>query len=142
MLIEDVHVRHEFRTRSKEILTLLSRKDMTTDLCRYGDQDTGRKLLSIAAEMDWYEGVLFLLNRGVNINETDRENRTALIDCLISTNTNIITALVKKPECNLDIQTRTGHTAAHYAVMMNVRLSFCISRSRFLVHRKSHFLKF
>ncbi len=130
-LIEDAHILHGFRTHSKEILTLLSRKDMVPYLFRYGEQDTGRKLLSIAAETDWYEGVLFLLNRGVNINETDRENRTALIDCLTSTDTNIITALVKKPECNLDIQTRTGHTAAHYAVMMNVRLSFYISKLMF-----------
>jgi len=130
-LIEDAHILHGFRTHSKEILTLLSRKDMVPYLFRYGEQDTGRKLLSIAAETDWYEGVLFLLNRGVNINETDRENRTALIDCLTSTDTNIITALVKKPECNLDIQTRTGHTAAHYAVMMNVILSFYISKLMF-----------
>jgi len=130
-LIEDTHILHGFRTHSKEILTLLSRKDMVPYLFRYGEQDTGRKLLSIAAETDWYEGVLFLLNRGVNINETDRENRTALIDCLTSTDTNIITALVKKPECNLDIQTRTGHTTAHYAVMMNVRLSFYISKLMF-----------
>ncbi len=120
-LIEDFHILNGFRMHSKEILSILSQKDMASHLFNYGEQDTGRKLLSIAAEVGWYEGVLFLLNRGVNINETDRENRTALIDCLTSTNTNIITALVKKSECNLDIQTLTGHTAAHYAVMMNVR---------------------
>jgi hypothetical protein len=120
-LIEDVHILNGFRIHSKEILSFLSQKDQLPHLFNYGEQDTGRKLLSIAAESGWYEGVLFLLNRGVNINETDRENRTALMDCLTSTNTNIITALIKKPECNLDIQSLTGHTAAHYAVMMNVR---------------------
>jgi ankyrin repeat protein len=120
-LIEDFHILNGFRTRSKEILTILSQKDRALHLLNYGEQDTGRKLLSIAAEADWYEGVLFLLNRGADINETDRENRTPLMDCLTSTNTNIITALIKKPECNLDIQSLTGHTATHYAVMMNVR---------------------
>jgi len=119
-LIEDFHIINGFRMHSKEIL---SRKDMESHLFEYGEQDTGRKLLSIAAEAGWYEGVLFLLNRGVNINETDRENRTALIDCLTSTNTDIMMALVKKDGCNLDIQTVTGHTAAHYAVMMNVRIT-------------------
>ena len=119
-LIEDSHILNGFRLHSKEILTLLSQKDTAPHLFNYGEQDTGRKLLSIAAEAGWYEGVLFLLNRGVNINETDHENRTALMDCLTSTNTNIISALVKKPECNLNIQSLTGHTAAHYAVMMNV----------------------
>ncbi len=122
-LIEDFHILNGFRIHSKEILKILSRKDMESHLFNYGEQDTGRKLLSIAAEVGWYEGVLFLLNRDVNINETDRENRTALIDCLTSTNTDIIMALVKKDECNLDIQTLAGHTAAHYAVMMNVRVT-------------------
>ena len=120
-LIEDFHVLNGFRTHSKEILSILSQKDRALHLLNYGEQDSGRKLLSIAAEADWYEGVLFLLNRGADINETDRENRTPLMDCLTSTNTNIITALIKKPECNLDIQSLTGHTATHYAVMMNVR---------------------
>ncbi|CAF2802383.1 unnamed protein product [Rotaria sp. Silwood2] len=118
-LIEDFHILNGFRLHSKEILTILSQKEMLPHLFNYGEQDTGRKLLSIAAEVGWYDGVLFLLNRGVNINETDHENRTALIDSLTSTNTTIMMALVKKPECNLNIQTLTGHTAAHYTVMMN-----------------------
>ncbi|CAF0814168.1 unnamed protein product [Rotaria sp. Silwood1] len=118
-LIEDFHILNEFRLHSKDILIILSQKDRLPYLFNYGEQDTGRKLLSIAAEVGWYEGVLFLLNRGVNINETDHENRTALIDCLTSTDTTIMMALVKKPECNLNIQTLTGHTATHYAVMMN-----------------------
>lgn len=59
------------------ILNELSQKDLSLN---YGEQHTGRKLLSIAAEVDWYDGAFFfLLNRGVDINETDRENRAALI---------------------------------------------------------------
>ncbi|CAF0955171.1 unnamed protein product [Rotaria sordida] len=122
-LIEDFHILNGFRLHSKEILTILSQKEILPYLFNYGEQNTGRKLLSIAAETGWYEGVLFLLNRGVNINETDHENRTALIDCLTSTDTTIMLALVKKSECNLNIQTLTGHTATHYAVMMN-KISF------------------
>ncbi|CAF3665356.1 unnamed protein product [Adineta steineri] len=121
--INHLHILNEFRMNSKEILRILSQKNIEPYLSQYYEQDTGRKLLSIAAETGWYEGVLFLLNRDVNINETDRENRTALMDCLTSTNIHIMNALVKKRECNLDIQTLTGHTAAHYAVMMN-KISF------------------
>ncbi|CAF3340848.1 unnamed protein product [Rotaria socialis] len=120
-IIEDFHILNGFRQHSKEILAIVNQQ---SNLFNYGEKDSGRKLLSIAAEAGWYEGVVFLLNRGVNINETDHENRTALINCLTSTNTNIVKVLVKKPECNLDIQTLTGHTATHYAVMMNVRDSF------------------
>lgn len=116
-IIEDDHILNGFRLRSKEILTLLSQNE---NLCHYGERDTGRKLLAIAAEVGWYEGVIFLLNHAVNVNETDYENRTALMESLASSNTNIMKVLIKKPECNVDIQTRTGHTAAHYAVMMNV----------------------
>jgi len=141
-VIEDSYILNGFRMHSKEILTILSQKDRAPYLFNYGEQDTGRKLLSIAAEVGWYEGIVFLLNRGVNINETDRENRTALIDCLTSTNTDIIIVLVKKPECNLDIQTLTGHTAAHYAVMMNVRLTLYLSKFYIFIYRKFLFSKF
>ncbi|UJR36355.1 hypothetical protein I4U23_029081 [Adineta vaga] len=123
-IIEDTRILNGFRQHSQEILSVLSQSNIQSYLFQYGERDTGRKLLSIAAETGWYEGVLFLLNRDVNINEPDRENRTALMDCLTSTNINIINALVQKRHCNLDIQTRTGHTAAHYAVMMNKVLFF------------------
>lgn len=120
-LIEDPDILRGFRLHSQDTLTRLTQADIAPNLFRYGERQTGRKLLAIAAESGWYEAVLFLLNRAVDINETDREHRTALINCLTTTDTRIITALVKKPECHLDTQSITGHTAAHYAVMMNVR---------------------
>jgi hypothetical protein len=141
-LIEDFQILNGFRTHSKDVLSILSRKNIAPHLFDYGERDTGRKLLAIAAESGWYEGALYLLNRGVNINETDHENRTALMDCLTSTDTSIMTALIKKPECNLDIQTLTGHTAAHYAVMMNVSTEiFLIKETPAVVFQKISFFE-
>ncbi|CAF0782530.1 unnamed protein product [Adineta ricciae] len=122
-IIDDSRVLSEFRQHSSDILAFLSQPNVQSYLNQYGEQDTGRKLLSIAAETGWYEGVVFLLNRHVNINETDRENRTALIDCLTSANVDILLTLVQNHQCNLNVQTLTGHTAAHYTVMMN-KISF------------------
>ncbi|CAF1536608.1 unnamed protein product [Adineta ricciae] len=122
-IIDDSRVLSGFRQHSSDILAFLSQSNVQSYLNQYGEQNTGRKLLSIAAETGWYEGVVFLLNRDVNINETDRENRTALIDCLTSANIDILLILVQNHQCNLNVQTLAGHTAAHYAVMMN-KISF------------------
>ena len=138
-LIEDADILHGFRLHSQDALTRLTQADIAPNLFRYGERETGRKLLAIAAESGWYEAVLFLLNRDVDINETDREHRTALINCLTTTDTRIITALVKKPECHLDTQSITGHTAAHYAVMMNVSNHEDLSRMKWSVQNTSCF---
>ncbi|CAF1462968.1 unnamed protein product, partial [Didymodactylos carnosus] len=118
-IIEDFNIINDFRIKSKNVLDILARITPISKIFDYGERETGRKLLHLAAETDWYDGALFLLNRGVNINETDNENRSPLMECLASAETAVLKSLLKKRECNLDIQSLTGHTAAHYAVMMN-----------------------